>query len=124
MNRGIPGWAMMMTTLFGVGCAPPAAVGDWEGADSVAGERNALELEDGGRGQAEIYFFYGGDAYRAEFDVEWEEQDGEIVVDLECDGDCSDLDFEMECEMSRDEEEMECDGDGSFSDYDFEWERD
>lgn len=111
-------------TLFTAGCAGPAAVGDWEGKDTVAGERNTLELDEDGRGQAEIFFYFNGDAYRAEFDVEWEEKDDQVVLELECEGDCADLDFDMECDVESDGEELDCEADGAFSDYDFEWERD
>lgn len=103
-------------------CAPSPAVGDWESKDRIQGERNELELEEAGRGQATLYFFFGEGFYEADFDVDWEEEsNGELTLDLTCDGNCSELDFRMECTLAGDEEEMECDAEEPFRTYDFEW---
>lgn len=107
-----------------VGCASPAIIGDWEGQDDVAGRKNELELEEDGKGEATVYFFFGDDLFEADYDVEWaDEGDGEFELDLECEGDCSSFDFKMDCEMNADQDEMDCDGDERFSDYVFEWVR-
>lgn len=110
--------------LLSSACGPSPAVGDWESADDIGGNRNEMELEEDGQGAATLYFYIDDSLFEADFDLEWEEEDnGSLIIDFECDGDCSEIDFEMECDLSSDEEEMDCDGERPFQDYEFEWER-
>lgn len=114
----------MASCLASTACGPAPVVGDWESKDRIQGERNALELDDDGRGQATLYFFFGENFYEADFDVDWEEEsNGDVTLDLACDGNCGELDFRMECALSSDEEEMDCDGEEPFRTYEFEWVR-
>jgi hypothetical protein len=99
-------------------------VGDWESRDTVAGEHNEMALEEDGDGEATLYFYYDGEPFKADFDLEWEETDnGDIEIEFKCDGDCGSLDFTMECELNDDETEMDCEGDEMWDSYEFEWDR-
>jgi hypothetical protein len=128
-------WPALVALVLG-GCSSPA-IGDW--TYSLGGENAALELAEGYSGEATIYWFSNPgpvnqcaacEPVRAEFDVEWEETDDQIVVDLQCKAgpngnDCvPTLDFEMERSLDDAEEELECDGDGIWAEFAFEWKRD
>jgi len=114
----------MAVCLATTACGPSPAVGDWESKDRIQSDRNELELEEDGRGQSTLYFFYGEDFYEVDFDVDWEEEsNGDLTLEYTCDGNCSELDFGMDCTLSSDEEEMECDAEEPFRGYEFEWVR-
>ena len=116
------------SSIAGICSSPPApasAVGSASAqADTVANEKNKLRIEDDDTGEATIYFYSNNEAYSAEFELEWTTEDDKIILDMECQGDCSSFDFEMECTLNDDDDEMDCDGDKAFSDYEFEWKRD
>lgn len=115
--------ASIAALLACTACAGLDLEGDWESTDTVGGERNELAVDDNGRGEAVLFFYFDGDLYKGEFDVKWEEKDnGDIEFELDCDGP-SELDFTMDCEVNDDEDELECTGDGGWRDYEFEWER-
>ena len=114
--------AIALSSLALNGCADDSLVGDWESADKLAGERNEMTIDEDGRGDARIYFFYDADVYYADFDIEWEVDGDDYEIELDCDG-SSELDFTMECEISEDETELECEGSDAFDDWEFEWER-
>lgn len=104
--------------------APDPMIGAWQSRDSVAGQRNALEVRPDLRGEATIWFYYAEELYYADFDVRVSviEKGARYELEMECDG-CADFDFDMECDMVYDDR-LECDGDGPWESYAFEWERD
>ncbi len=104
------------------GCTD-AIIGDWEAKDSFSSsERNDMTIDDDDTGKATIFFSYGGDNYKADFDIEWESLgDDEYDLEMECDGNCSELDFTMECDLK--DEDMDCKGEDMWENYDFEWEK-
>jgi len=103
---------------------PDPLIGSWESRDSVAGERNELQIDPDLRGDATIWFFFEGDLYYADFDVSARvlEEGSRYELEMQCEG-CSDFDFDMDCDLVYDDR-LECDGDGPWADYVFEWERD
>jgi hypothetical protein len=98
-------------------------VGYWESRETIAGERDELELDDTLRGEARIYFYFAGDPVYADFDVEGQNRGGgRYDLELDCDGDCSELDFEMDCEL-RANDRLECSATSWLSGVELEWER-
>lgn len=104
--------------------APHASRTKRRSSRRIQGERNELELEEDERGQATLYFFFGETFCEADFDVDWDEEDnGDLTLELACDGNCSELDLRMECAFSSNEEEMDCDAEEPFRHYEVEWVR-
>jgi hypothetical protein len=97
-------------------------VGEWEGSNSVSGQRNTLEIFDDLEGDARVWFYFQDRFGYADFKVRVDPR-RERVYDLrfDCRGDCAIFDIEMECEVGRNGDRMECEADGLWSNYQFEW---
>jgi hypothetical protein len=123
----VPIGALLAMLALSGACAPPEEldplVGSWTSTMRIADEYNEMALDADLVGDATIYFYFDGDAYYADFDVTAERRGQDLYqLDLECQGDCSDLDFAAWCDLLG--RALVCEGNGGWEDYEFEWARD
>jgi len=115
--------AAAVALLTATGCASNLE-GNWESEERINGKYNTMYIDADGTGEATLRFSLGSKNYFADFSIEWEETDDGYEIDMECEGNCSDLDFTMTCKERNDGATLKCKGDGKWSEYGFKWSKD
>ena len=116
----------LVTGCIGTDTEPPIIIGEWEPDETVCGENSWIEMDDDLSGEARIFFYYDGDCFYQDYDVEVDDIDGdeyEIEFKAEDRSLASMLDFDMDCEI-EDDDEIECEGSDAFNDVEWVFEKD